>query len=196
MSELKANVDHAIRTDSLLHSIMRRCEVCLVVKFIFFLLITYSNSRRKSPDNAMPSKSSGPNGQNDKEAALERENEQLRDQRRLQKYQQAQKKRYSSPPMQQAKRAKTCNYQDYQPPHVSVGDNSISSHGEPSPVCSSNARSSDNHQVILHSNRIVPSRNGLLSPVGCKIITSSHARQSGAEAVMLGPTIIAMNIMK
>ena len=63
---------------------MRRCEVCLVDKFNIFLLITYSNSRRKSPDNAMPSsdmveKSFGRNGhQTDIEAVLERENEPIK----------------------------------------------------------------------------------------------------------------------
>ena len=165
---------------------------------IFNFFLTCSNSS-KYPDNAMPGsdvveKSSGPNGQT---AALEREIKQLRDQLCLQKDEQAQKKRSASPSMQQAKRTKRNNHQNYPSPHVSVGANSMWSHGAPppacssnvghvsvgdnsmrslgapSPACSSNVGISDNRQVMLDSNHMVSSRNNLLSPKGHNVVTSS-----------------------
>jgi len=116
----------------------------------------------------MVEKSSGPNSQTDKQTALvlERKVKQLEAQLRLQNDQQAQKKRSVSPPTRHAKRAKMCNDDNYPPPHVPVGDNSMRSLGAPSPVCSSNARRYDNHQVTL-------SRNSFLSPPGRNIVTSS-----------------------
>lgn len=181
MSKLKANTDQCDNI-SFLHSMMRRCEVCLVVQFNFFL--PYSNSRSKYPYNVMPcsdviviDKSSDPNGQNDKEA-LERENMQLREalqhQLRLQEEDQAQKKRSASPSMRQSKRTKRNNHQNYPPPpHVPVGNNSMWSLRPPPPAYSSNVGISDNHQVMLHSNRMVPNRSDLFSPNRHNLATSS-----------------------
>lgn len=75
--------------------------------------------------------------------------------------------------MRQIKRAKIGNDQGHPPPQISVGDHSLWSLGTASPVCSSNTISSDNHQVMLHSNRMVPSGNGFLSPAGRSIATPS-----------------------
>ena len=131
------------------------------------------------PSSDVIDESSDPNGQTDKEA-LEREIKQLREalqqhQLRLQEEDQAQKKRSASPSMRQSKRAKRNNHQNSPPPpHVPVGDNSMWSLRPPSPAYSSNVGISDNHQVMLHSNRMVlPNRSDLLSPNRHTFATSS-----------------------